>query len=508
MSEVSLNSYSIVKKVGQGSMSEVFLAETVSGQKVAIKILRSFLKDQDKYKNRLELEARTLAQMDDERIVRPLGTYITEDGRLALVQEFVDGKNLEELLLQAGEDFQNPILGAIIISEILLGVEEAHRQGIIHRDLKPENIMITSQGKIKITDFGVAKNLESEELTTTGMILGSPAYMSPEQALGQRVDEGSDLFSLGILLYRFATGKLPFKGESYAGLIQNIINMPPLNADKLNPKIHPEFKKILQKSLEKNTKDRYRKAYEFRVDLMRFLDHLGAPSAKKILVHFFENRPEQLKFCAEESLVGTLIGRAKAHWQEGRTEQGILLVKQAIEVDPKNEMAKQLLREKLHKKKNHRPWALVLIFIFFLGLSWSLYLNREEAPIITAQATPTPGRQPPTVMTPTPEKKEEVDKVESRVSAIQKPRLAPEPVARKQIKEENFAPRGKVQFNVNDDVWVYLDGKRIPNLSAAQEITAGIHEIELLRPGFSPIKSTILIKAGETTVINSRDPDH
>jgi len=538
MSKLSQPLYKIVKKVGQGAMSEVFLATKDNGQNVAIKILRSFLKDHEKYKTRLEQEGRILSQMDNEHIVKPLGTYSTEDGRLALVQEFVEGKNIDEILLQfSSTEFCHPIIGAIIVSEILLGIEEAHRQGIIHRDLKPENIMITHQGKIKITDFGVAKNLESEELTTTGMILGSPAYMSPEQALGKRVEESSDLFSLGILLYRFATGRLPFKGESYASLIQNIINTNPPSAENINCHIHPEFKKILVKSLEKDPHKRYQKAYTFRYDLMRFLDHVGAPSPKKALIFFYQGNLEELKFWEGKNLVNTLIGRAQTNWDLGKSEEGLLLLKQAMEIDPQNLEIKKLFKEKLRGQKNSKmifPF-LILVSLFFVGIPSYFYYSQRANFRVEAVAHPLASPLPPTdtanilshsVETnfPTPtndekpkalnqlgkqnhniqKQKKNLDEINLKASAIEKPRNFGNSVTKRKILEDSITAKGKVRFNVNDDVWVYLDGKRIENLNTPTELKAGIHEIELLRPGYGPIKSTILVKEGETTVINSK----
>ena len=228
MSEITLCGYNVLKKLGEGSMSEVFEAVRVnSGQRVAIKVLRHYFKEKQNYIDRLSKEAEALAAISDDRIVKFFDTAKTDDGRLALVFELVEGKNLDEVIRESSESgsFKRrwPIIGASLISEVLLGLEEAHRQGIVHRDLKPENIMLTPLGRIKITDFGVARNLESQELTMSGIIVGSPAYMSPEQALGEAVDHRADLFSLGVLLYKVATGCFPHNGNSYQEMVSSCL---------------------------------------------------------------------------------------------------------------------------------------------------------------------------------------------------------------------------------------------------------------------------------------------
>ena len=159
-------------------MSEVFLGQAPSGAKVAIKILRTYLKNNEKYAERIHQEAKNLSLLSDERIVRFIELTETSDGRLALVFELVQGLDLEKVI-QADSACPRPVVAVSVVSEILLGLEEAHRHQIVHRDLKPENIMLTFEGRIKITDFGVAKNLELQDVTSTGLIIGSPAYMSP-----------------------------------------------------------------------------------------------------------------------------------------------------------------------------------------------------------------------------------------------------------------------------------------------------------------------------------------
>ena len=181
---LKIKDFKVIELIGEGASSEVFRALDNKGNTVALKAIRQYLKHDDASKDRLHKEAQHLRKLKDERIVKNFGIQSSEDDRLVLISEFVEGKNIEQLI-QLDEQRARPIAAVVIVSEILQGLQEAHRQKIIHRDLKPENILITSEGRVKITDFGVAKSLELNKLTQTGIIVGSPLFMSPEQAMGK-----------------------------------------------------------------------------------------------------------------------------------------------------------------------------------------------------------------------------------------------------------------------------------------------------------------------------------
>ncbi len=487
MTNFTVPGYILQDKIGEGSMSEVYRAfrEDHPDRIVAIKILRHYLKEEKDYNTRMKKEASLLEGLSDDRIVKIFDVVRTSDSRIALVQEFVSGKNVEKLF-SGINNTPAPNTGAVIISEILLGLEESHRQGIIHRDLKPENIIITRYGKVKITDFGVAKNLESEDLTMTGIIMGSPAYMSPEQAKGLSVDNRSDIFSLGVLLYLFATGKLPFKGKNYSSVANSICNEVPKSVEKVNQKVHPELSKIIARALEKDPEKRYRNVYEFRYELQIYLDLISAQSPYKVLQAFFEGDLTGEK-TSEERLISTIMMRAENAFKIGDKRAGLNLTQQLLSLDPQNEKAKTLITQTKYIKR--RGKAYMYLAVTFICLMSGIYFAESfykkdkalEVVKISKKALV---------------KKIVKDKIVIKKSAIKK-------VPRKVVKKKVLT---KVFFNVDDDVAVFLDGLEIKNPRAgAVAATPGTHNIQLVKKGFAPIQTTINVLKGKVTTINARN---
>lgn len=477
-----ITGYQVLSKIGEGAMSEVFMAKTGQNTVVAIKVLRHFFKDRESYVERLKKEAKTMSMLRDERIVKCLEIIKTDEGIPALVCEFVDGKNLE----QVANNKSNGIIAACIISEILLGLEEAHRQGIVHRDLKPENILLTKLARIKITDFGVAKNLESQEMTVTGLVMGSPAYMAPEQILGESVDEKTDLYALGVMLYYFSTGELPFNGETYGELSQKVLKGIYQSAEKINPNIHPELIRIMNKALHRNRDERYQKAYEFRYDLMRWMDELCLPSIQDILFSHYAG--EDLNFIQKGKLVETLIHRARQAKDDKNNVQMNQYLQQVLTLDPNSNEARELLN-------NHQQSKIIAAtFFLFLALT-GFYLYQFSSKPMTVKETkmPTKIEKQQPISTRGFEffdgfkKKLRIDRIKIKQAAIIRKR-----------------PRTGVQFFVGKGVEVYLDGEKIQDINEPFITTAGSHDVMLVKPGFNPITSKIYVVKNQITKINAR----
>lgn len=474
MVSIEVTDFNVIRKIGEGAMSEVFLANR-QGQNYALKVLKSFFKEKETYVERLKHEASILKKLNDDRIVKIYDVVYTKDERICLVTEFVEGKTIEKIINDYGE-FKNSILAASLISEILLGLEEAHKFGIVHRDLKPENIIITPQGRVKITDFGIAKNLESQELTITGFILGSPAFMSPEQAEGNKVDERSDLFSIGILLYYLTTGQLPFQGQNFSQIYQSITKGEITDPRKLNESVSPRLLEIIQKSLKRGKYDRYQKCYEFRYAIMRFLDHIQSPSPHLLITNFYNN--ESLQEIEFLDILKTVLIRADKLLIKDSSE-ATLLIQQALEIDPENKQAWALW-----KKLNHKPpYLKFLLILLMLGFAYLGYRNfspqeLQKKVVFKDYRVPFgPNPIPNTIS----------DKVSTKKASIKKEKLT------------------KAHFLVDDDVEVLLDGKRILNPSKRPVIVKpGYHILTLKKANFAPIKERILLPKGKTTTINAR----
>jgi len=249
--------------VASGGTAVLYKAvQTSLDRIVAIKRLHQHLTSDENFTRRFILEAKAAASLDHENIVSVID-FGQENDAYQMVMEYVEGESLKEVL-----DRWHPIqhdLALAIAHQVCLGLEHAHQKGIVHRDIKPGNLMLTGGGRVKIADFGLAKLTQSNtSQTAANSILGTPLYMSPEQAFGESVDQRSDLFSLGTVLYELLTGRQPFASENYMGVIQNIINKNIPKVRELHPDIPENIEAIVDKALSKNRDGRFQSASEFR----------------------------------------------------------------------------------------------------------------------------------------------------------------------------------------------------------------------------------------------------
>ncbi|MCZ6766482.1 MAG: serine/threonine protein kinase [bacterium] len=259
----SVKKYQIVNMVARGGTAVLYKAiQTSLERPVAVKKLHQHLTEDENFTRRFVLEAKAAASLDHDNIVSIIDFGIEEDGYF-MVMEFIEGESLRQIL----DRWKNvPVdIALSLVHDILLGLEHAHAKGIVHRDIKPGNIMITQTGKVKITDFGLAKLLQSAtQHTAANSILGTPLYMSPEQAFGESVDQRSDLFSLGTMMYELLTGVQPFNGENYMEVIQNILHKNAPHPSKFDVDVPQEVQSILSRTMNKNRDARYKTAADFR----------------------------------------------------------------------------------------------------------------------------------------------------------------------------------------------------------------------------------------------------
>ena len=196
-----------------------------------------------------------------------------EDSIYYLVMEYVEGRDLKDIILQGGPLL--PERAVEIAMSICLALEAAHAQGIVHRDIKPQNVIVTYDNKIKVMDFGIARTTGGSAMTQTGTIMGTAQYISPEQAQGRSADPRSDLYSLGVVLYEMLTGKVPFDGDNPVSIAYKHVREDPLPPSMVNPDVSPGLEAVVMKALAKNPENRYQSAVEMRSDLERCLE--GAP---------------------------------------------------------------------------------------------------------------------------------------------------------------------------------------------------------------------------------------
>ena len=278
--------YEIVKSIGEGGMANVYLAnDKILDRKVAIKVLRGDLSADEKFVRRFQREALSVSNLSHPNIVEVYDVG-EEDGQYYIVMEYIEGKTLKQLLNKRESLTLTEVID--IMTQLTDGIAHAHESYIIHRDIKPQNIMIEDDGKIKITDFGIAMALNATQITQTNSVMGSVHYLPPEQASGKGATIKGDIYSLGILMYELLTGTVPFKGDNAVEIALKHMKDKIPSVRKQNPAIPQSVENIILKAAAKNPRNRYETAREMHEDLVTCLSEEHA-NDKKITFEYPEN---------------------------------------------------------------------------------------------------------------------------------------------------------------------------------------------------------------------------
>src|SRR5689334_14916887 len=250
-------------------MAEVYKAYQASLDRfVAIKLLHPFLADDTEFKDRFEREARNVARLRHPNIVQVYDfEYDAESESYYMVMELIEGKTLKDHLSSLGEQGMSIAEAIRIVHEAAEALAYAHTRSMIHRDVKPANLMIDSDGRVVLTDFGIAKIVTGNQFTASGGMVGTPAYMAPEQGLGEAGDERSDLYSLGVILFQLVAGKLPFESDAPLAVILKHLNEPIPSVRALVPDIPENIEAIIYKAMAKDPEERYQTAEDMLRDL-------------------------------------------------------------------------------------------------------------------------------------------------------------------------------------------------------------------------------------------------
>jgi eukaryotic-like serine/threonine-protein kinase len=256
--------YRLERKLGGGGMADVWLAEDQElGRKVAIKILHDRYANDTQFVERFRREATHAAGLSHPNVVSIFDRGEAE-GSYYIVMEYVEGRTLKELIVTRGPC---PVPVAIsYVRQVLAALRYAHRNGIVHRDIKPHNVLVDHEGRVKVADFGIAR-AGSSQMTEAGSIIGTAQYLSPEQARGAPVDESSDLYSTGIVLFELLTGKVPFTGETPVEIAMKHLSQVPPAPSELRPEVPHDLDLVVVRALAKEPADRYRSAKEMDRDL-------------------------------------------------------------------------------------------------------------------------------------------------------------------------------------------------------------------------------------------------
>ena len=265
--------YTLLEVLGGGGMARVYLArDGVLGREVALKVLREQYADDENFVERFRREAINAASLNHPNVVQVYDQGRAADGTYFMAMEYVAGGTLKERIAQSGT--LNPSEAADIALRVVDALAQAHQSGIVHRDVKPQNVLLTDSGEAKVADFGIARAASARTMTEANVVLGTAAYMSPEQVAGERVGPASDLYSLGVVLYEMLTGRLPHEADGPIATAVKRLEGPPPHPREANPLVPEELDALTARLLARDPLERYPGAAELAEDLRRIRDGL------------------------------------------------------------------------------------------------------------------------------------------------------------------------------------------------------------------------------------------
>ncbi len=347
-----------MRKLGSGGMADVYLAEDEDlGRRVAIKILNDRHANDEQFVERFRREAKNAAGLSHPNIVSIYDRGEAE-GTYYIAMEYLDGRSLKELLVARGP---MPIADAIAFTrQILTALRFAHRKGLVHRDIKPHNVMADADGRLKVTDFGIARAGAASQMTEAGSIIGTAQYLSPEQARGAAVDQRSDLYSVGVVLYEMLTGTVPFTGETPVEIAMRHLSDTPRPPSTKRPEVSPDLDMIVLRALAKNPDDRFQTAEEMDAELER-VEAGGAVTA-------------ETADAATAVLSGTALAMAPTAISRGPTAVT------APQPPYTGRRPSYRYAEPPPRRRPFWPWLLALLLVVLAGLAgWYAYSKIQDS---------------------------------------------------------------------------------------------------------------------------------
>ena len=308
--------YQVIRSIGEGGMANVYLAyDTILDRNVAVKVLRGDLATDEKFVRRFQREAMSASALSHPNIVEMYDVG-EDDGNYFIVMEYIDGKTLKNLIKKRGALTVAEVVD--IMLQLTSAISCAHDSYIIHRDIKPQNVMILDDGRVKITDFGIAIASNASELTQTNSVMGSVHYLPPEQANGAGATAKSDIYSLGILMFELLTGKLPFKGENAVEIALKQMKEQIPSVCAINPEIPQSIENVILKACAKNPKNRYDNVKDMYNDIKTALDEDRINETKQTYKFSEDDLDETKKI---ESLSEVKKNKKKETKEEDSTEK-------------------------------------------------------------------------------------------------------------------------------------------------------------------------------------------
>ncbi len=533
--------FEIIQSLGSGATAEVFKARNRSTDSfVALKSFLNFIsQDQDSLK-RLREEIQILKTFDHPNVVKMYGEHMLEN-QLCLELELVEGHHLRDWM----NTTRNPLIEVDlwILVQVARGLGAVHERGIIHRDLKPENILISYNGDVKLSDFGLAKELNRLTMTRLGLLVGSLGYMAPEVTEGEKSCIKSDLFSFGAIAYELLSGQPPIYGDTAQAILKKAMEpVPPLAT--VCPHVHPRVAHIVDQCLKQSKDDRPESIWSVESELMGVLNDSGLlPKCRDLVAA----SPSQKVF--KESLTmkrDNLVRQVEEAEQSKKIDKKLLLslaneFQRLFPEDPTGIELLALLRNQKSFNWKHPIVLAPLILVFSALLLYSLIdwtlLDVEGAkqPDLQAKESLPPESaiskgsipEPSEVKASTVPKSQNTKKPEpisktkpatvsdskppSQSQTTTKKKTNGKPKAQKpaaSVKKKSPPPApmlGTLTFEVDDDVDIFVDGKKVPRQQLENfKVKPGMHQFKMIKAGFDPIDNEIEVKAGKTTTIRAK----
>ncbi|HSC86251.1 MAG TPA: protein kinase [Polyangiaceae bacterium] len=421
---LSLAKYDILGEIGHGGMATVYRArDRRLGRDVALKVIHRHLRENEEVGRRFQAEALAVAKVKHPNIVEVYDVSGDDDDERYLVTELIEGITLRELLTRHA-----PLpaeIAACIAREVARALAQAHRHGVVHRDVKPENVLLAlspqaesdkrdssgelAEARVKLTDFGIAKLLDAQGVTSTGQVLGSPAHMAPEQIEGGDVDARSDVFGVGVLLYEMLTGNLPFEGKNPAQVLRRVLEGTFVQAERARAQVGARYSAIAGRALAHQPADRYQTATQLAEALEAELASLGATDIRAEVARFLDSPTSYLQE-HDERIPERLVERAQRERKSGDVLRSASDFNRALAYRPDDtillaEVAGLARRARTRRRLKRGIWLLgmggILASAAGLGaLVWLRVLRttpRPAAPAAVAQ--PAPARVAPSPVT-------------------------------------------------------------------------------------------------------------